>query len=88
MKNTPEIARVGSTSGSAVGRIASKGSGARLNAKQYADWLRKVRRHDKLEEALTQIRTRLFQHHGIDASGVEERCFEIACKALSEPNGD
>ena len=73
-------------SGSALGRIAEKGSGARLSGKLYREWVRKVRRHDKLEKALTEIRTHLFQHHGIDANGVEEACYQIACKALDEPN--
>ena len=40
----------------------------------------------RLRRALEQIHTRLGQHYGIDANGVEVECYEIANAALS-PNG-
>lgn len=37
---------------SVIGRIAEKGSGARLSGKLYREWHAKVKRHDLLEKAL------------------------------------
>ena len=72
---------------SSFSNLARPGSGARLNKKQYAEWLRRYRRHDKLEAALKRIANCEAEAPGL-ASEFYGHAKAIAIEALKEPNAE
>lgn len=63
--------------------IARPGSGARLNSKQYREWYRRYRRHEKLEAALMRIARGETEVPGI-AAQFYVHAKAIAIEALKE----